>query len=305
MKELYSIAEITKQALHQHRARRQESDLSKDMVIAACKKIRKNHKRMGCRRMYVMVKTKVPVGRDIFEQIGFGNGFKLKIKRNPVITTWSQKVEVHPNLLEGKVLTGINQAWQSDIFYIKIENAHYYGVTILDVYSRFLLGLNVSKSLLAVQTRAALKQAIKARNGQSIKGCIFHSDRGSQYISTEVKELVRTAKLLPSMCLLPQENAYVERVQGTLKHEYLFPFQLTEMNLQRQIKKITSYYNNHRPHSELGMLTPLMFEQKISNTVIQEHPKLKVYQWTHPLLTFPITKKKEAKKKSVNNENNS
>ena len=122
MKELYSIAKVTKQALHQHRARRLETDTSKAMVIAECKKIRKNHKRMGCRRMYVMVKTKVPVGRDIFEKIGFGNGYKLKMKRNPVITTWSQKVEVHPNLLEGKVLTGINQAWQSDIFYIKIEN---------------------------------------------------------------------------------------------------------------------------------------------------------------------------------------
>ena len=64
-------------------------------------KIRKNHKRMSCRKMYVRVKDHVPVGRDIFEQIGFANGFKLQIIRSKQRTTWATKLDVFENLLEG------------------------------------------------------------------------------------------------------------------------------------------------------------------------------------------------------------
>lgn len=277
----------------------------REQVIDACQVIRKDHKRMSCRKMYVMAQDSIPVGRDIFEQIGFDSGFKVKIKRNTIKTTWSQRVEVYPNLLEGSIINGINQAWQSDIFYLPVEGKNYYGVSIIDIYSRYLLSLYTSRSLEAIQTGRALLEAVAERKNQSVKGCIFHTDRGTQYISDLVKKIVGEHKLRPSMCKLPQENAYVERVQGTLKYEYLFEKELTEVNLKSQIKSIRYLYNHQRPHRELGMLTPAQYEQSINNLPVKERPKLRIFKWKHPILTeSPVINKKEKSSKKEKNYSN-
>lgn len=305
MKDLYLIAGFTKQALLKYRQRKEYMKLAADQVIEACQSIRKDHKRMSCRKMYVIAQESVSVGRDLFEDIGFNNGFKVKVKRNVIKTTWSQKIEVYPNLLEGLTINGINQAWQSDIFYLPVEGKNYYGVSIIDIYSRYLLSLYISRSLEAIETGKALLNAIQERKGQPVKGCIFHSDRGTQYISDLVKTIVQDHKLRPSMCLLPQENAYVERVQGTLKYEYLFEENLTDANIKAQVRKIKDLYNHKRPHAEIGMLTPSQYEQRINNSPLKEHPKLKVFQWKHPLLTkSPVINKKEKSSKKEKNYSN-
>jgi len=153
-------------------------------------------------------------------------------------------VKIYPNLIEGKEINGINQVWQSDIFYIKIENVDYYGVSIEDVYSRKLLAMHLAQDLRALQVEIALKKALIARKGMDLSGCIFHSDRGSQYISDQVTQLLSDCHMQISMCKLPQENAYVERVQGTIKHQYLFEADLKEKNLSNQIRKIRHLYND-------------------------------------------------------------
>ncbi|MDP3013361.1 MAG: DDE-type integrase/transposase/recombinase, partial [Candidatus Subteraquimicrobiales bacterium] len=235
MKDMYAIADISKQALWQHNKRQEEASRITSGVVEMINKVRINHKRMGCRRIYYTSKESLPIGRDRFEQIGFANCFKLRFKRNVMKTTWSQRVEVYPNLIEGMVLNGINQVWQSDIFYLKVEGVDYYGVSIEDVYSRRLLALHLSKSLDAGQNVKALKKALKVRKKSNLISCIFHSDRGGQYISDSHKTLLKGAGMKISMCKMPQENAYVERVQGTLKHEYLFEHNLTEDNLHKMV----------------------------------------------------------------------
>jgi len=120
MKEFYSIANISKQALWKHDRRQETVATITGQLVDIMEDIRQRHKRMGCRRMYYAAQGSLPVGRDLFEKIGFANGFKLRRKPNTIKTTWGQRVEVHPNLIEGKILTDINQVWQSDIFYIKI-----------------------------------------------------------------------------------------------------------------------------------------------------------------------------------------
>ncbi|MFN8165489.1 MAG: hypothetical protein U0X76_04800 [Bacteroidia bacterium] len=74
----------------------------REQVIDACQVIRKDHKRIRiCRKMYVMAQDSIRLGERYCRQIGFDSGFKVKIKRNTIKTTWSQRVEVYPNLLEG------------------------------------------------------------------------------------------------------------------------------------------------------------------------------------------------------------
>lgn len=298
MKDLYSLAGITKQALHKYKLRKIDVQKVSSTVIEECNRIRKNHKRMSCRKMYVRVKERVPVGRDIFEQIGFANGFKLQVIRSKKRTTWATKSTVFENLLEGKTLNGVNQAFQSDIFYFSVDGEANYGITIIDVYSRKLLALHVSRTLRSEQNIIALKNAIQERKGQSLEGCVFHSDRGSQYISETQKNLLEDLEMIPSMCKLPQENAYSERVQGTIKQEYLYPESLTKKTLQRKIKQIKRYYNNERPHSSLGYKTPNEFEEYINKLNPEERPQVTVYKWTHPILTnIPVTNKKEKSSK--------
>lgn len=271
-----------------------------DQVVGIIKDIRKDHKRMGCRRMYYSTNNTSTVGRDRFEQIGLKHGFRLHRKRNVTITTWSQRVEVYPNLIEGRVIDGINQVWQSDIFYTKVEGKDHYGVTIIDVYSRRLLALHQSDNLFSDQVVRALRMAIRARKGHDLKGCIFHSDRGSQYVAKNVKALLKEYNMQGSMCSLPQENAYVERVQGTIKHEYLYEMDLIIEGLQHQSRKVVSLYNNHRPHSSLGMMTPASFERYVENLDENQRPALQIYQWDYEFSTKTAVfnkKKKVAKKK--------
>lgn len=300
MKDLYSVAGITKQALHQSRIRNESKLNITQQVKAECTVIRKNHPRMSCRRMYTRIKKPIGIGRDIFEQIGFANGFKVRIIRNKKRTTWATKLSVFDNHLEGATLSGINQAWASDIFY----HEGYYGISIIDVYSRRLLALHASKHLTAEQNVKALRKAAKERIGHQFKGCIFHSDRGSQYISGIQKDLLNELKMIPSMCKLPQENAYAERVQGTIKQEYLFADN-KELEIQKKFNRIMWLYNNERPHTSLNKKTPIEFEAAINKMFLNTRPQLTVYKWTHPLLTNPciINKKEKSSKKEKSQHN--
>ena len=302
MKDLYDIAGISKQALWKYDKRQEASMSIIGEVLDIIRDVRTNHKRMGCRRIYYTSKKSLPIGRDIFERIGFANGYKLKLKRNVMKTTWSQRMEVFPNLIEGMLLNGINQLWQSDIFYLKIEGANYYGVSIEDVYSRKLLALHLSQSLSAQQNVKALKKALVMRKGSDVSRCILHSDRGSQYISKSHKTLLRAVGMRISMCKMPQENAYVERIQGTLKYEYFFEHKLTHENLNSMARKIQGWYNKERPHSKLNMMTPEEFEKHMENLPENKRCKMKLYQGFTELSTkngVANKKKKETKKKKL------
>ena len=78
---------------------------------------------------------------------------------------------------------------------------------------------------------------------------------------------------------MPQQNAYAERVQESLKYEYFFEFVLTEKNITRMASKITKLYNDERPHKSLHNKTPKQFEAMIEQLNTEERPKLKVFNW--------------------------
>lgn len=286
MKDLYSIAAVSKQALWKHNVRASYKSQVSAQAVDIMTGIRKRHKRMSCRKMYYATTQPLSIGRDIFEQIGFKNGFKIKRNRSAVKTTWGQRVEVYPNLIAGLVLNNINQVWQSDIFYIAASGKHNYGFTIIDVYSRKLLAVHIAKQMTAKELLKAVKKALANRQGTCLEGCIIHSDRGSQYISNEYKQIIKENKMQLSMCKMPQENAYVERVQGTIKNDYMYEEQLTQQNIQRIAGRTMRYYNDERPHDELHNTTPAKFENIINNTVQNTHPKMQLHKGFQRLSTF-------------------
>lgn len=295
MKELLNMVGLTRQALSKYtRGQKSKMDKIQDS-ISILQDIRRRHKRMGCRSIYYAAKTKPPVGRDAFIAIGHANGFRLKRRRNKRKTTWGQQIEVFPNLIDGKILTGINQVWQSDIFYHQENGKDYYGITIIDVYSRYLLALHLSRSLRAVENVKALQQAIETRSGYDLKGCIFHSDRGSQYISEIHKSILREYDMKPSMCKIPQQNAYAEKVQDTIKNNYLATITFEGKNLRTISRKVKALYNEEKPHTSLMNKTPISYEMIVDKMPISKRPNELIYKWDHSLSTNSelLTKRKK------------
>jgi transposase InsO family protein len=289
------MAGITKQALWKHHKRAARKAEVIDQTLGIIRKVRRGHKRMGCRSMYYATNEQPLIGRDAFEAIGLSHGFRLKRRRNKKKTTWSQNVEVFPNRIEGKTFNKINQVWQSDIFYHEENGNIFYGITIIDVYSRRLLSLHLSKSLRAAENVKSLKKAIRSRSGQNLVGCIFHSDRGSQYISDVHKMTLDHYGMKKSMCKLPQENAYAERVQDTVKNYYLCDTQLKGKNLNSVASQIMRKYNYERPHLELDMVTPMAFEKHVEKLSPRSRPKMLIFKWDHQLSTKNelLTKRKK------------
>lgn len=294
MKDLYNLVGITKQGLWKYHKRQEQKVLVVKECISLMNHTRMSHKQMGSRSMFYASTTPPPVGRDLFEDIGLANGFRVKRRRNKIKTTWGQRIKVYPDLVQGLEISGINQVWQSDIFYQMQDGKVFYGVTIIDVYSRELLALHLSTTLRASENLCALKKAIKARKGYNLKNCIFHSDRGTQYISDAHTAMLLRFKMKISMCKMPQQNAFAERIQGTIKNQYLCDLKLQQSNLAGIAQRVTNLYNNEKPHQNLNMRTPGAFKNYVENLPKSGKPKMVIFKWEYELSTKSdlLTKRK-------------
>jgi putative transposase len=126
------------------------------------------------------------------------NDLQPKRRKRFVATTDSNHDgPIFPDLARHKILDGPNQVWVADITYIAIAAGFVYMAAILDAWSRRVVGYAISRSIDARLAVAALKAAIRAR--QPPKGCIHHSDRGSQYASEVYRGLLTDHGLVGSM----------------------------------------------------------------------------------------------------------
>jgi transposase InsO family protein len=113
-----------------------------------------------------------------------------------------------------------NIVWQTDITYYLIGDQYFYIVFIIDVYTKRILGFCTSEHLRAEANLFALKMAMSQSTG-SLEYLIHHSDRGGQYINKNYVGLLRKSGIHISMGAQAQDNAYAERINGTIKNEYL------------------------------------------------------------------------------------
>jgi len=269
---------ITKQA-HYKRVNHQKkmTNLTAELIEGA-RQIRKEHKRMGCRKMYDEINLS-GLGRDRSEKLLLVNGFRVKRKRSWIRTTYAGK-KWYPNLIQGKQLRDINQLWVSDITYIPISyRKHYFLTLIQDVYSRRVVGWSLSCDLRSISTVVpAYKMAIKALSETDKHGLIFHSDKGSQYYWNGLNTLHEQNGVRPSMGGKAWENAHAETINGVLKNEYIdfVGLKITFSNAKEMIKTIIQRYNEKRPHGSLNKMKPMEFETYIKTLNTNEKPIYKI-----------------------------
>lgn len=259
MNPLYRVLNITKQAFHD-RVNNQIRKLEElEQMVVLIRAIREDHPQMSARQMYKMIKPKT-IGRDRFEAFCFENGFKLEVKRCFRKTTNSLGVTRFENHLLGLELNRVNQAWVSDITYYELNGRFYYITFIMDLFSRRIIGYSVSENLFTENTTIpALKMAIQLRKGCDLEGLIIHSDGGGQYYSKIFLEL--TKGMINSMCDSVYENAHAERINGTIKNQYLYCYKPASFEeLKKMLKKAVEMYNYKRPHQSLSGVTPVEFE---------------------------------------------
>jgi transposase InsO family protein len=188
----------------------------------------------------------------------------LAVQPKAFVTTTSSghELEVYLNLATRMKLTGINQLWVADITYIRLRQQFVYLAVVLDVFSRKVVGWELSTRLGARLAVAALEQAIAQR--QPPPGLVHHSDRGVQYASGAYVEILQQQQMLPSMSrpANPYDNAFCESFLRTFKREEINAGRYLDIDdLRAHIAEfIEQYYNRLRMHSALGYRTPEEFE---------------------------------------------
>lgn len=255
---------ITRQAYYQESWKEMEVSTESEVLLKEVLNIRKNHKRIGTRKLYemltpVMLEHQIKMGRDKLFDLLAAHHLLIRRRRRNIRTTFSNHwLRKYPSLIRELILTKPNQLWVSDITYWKVGRYKVYITFITDAYSHKIVGYNLAETLEALESLKALKMALQPFEG-AVSHLVHHSDRGLQYCSQEYVKMLNKYDIRISMTESgdPLENPIAERVNGIMKEEYLEPQGV------RSVKEAIAYlhkaiklYNNERPHMSISNYTP-------------------------------------------------
>ncbi len=278
MKEVYLLCNLSKQAHQQAMGRLVRQQEKEVAYVGLMTETRDIHPGMGLRTMYEMLLPE-GIGRDTFVALGLQEGFRLKALEKYVRTTYSVKSNRFRNLLGGKQFTDVNQLWSSDITYLYCLGRFYYIVMIMDVYSRRIIGYSIADNMRAENTLDALKMALSLRGLSHYRdGLIHHSDRGSQYVSDIYTDTLYDHGIQISMCNEVYENTHIERLNDTIKNQYLNRRNIaSEQQLKQEANKTMETYNTKRPHQSLDGMNPVAFEAYLKTMPMEARIKMEIY----------------------------
>lgn len=202
----------------------QAKRISHAHILEQVYSIRQEMPKIGGRKPHYLLRQtllksgNIELGRDRLLNLLRENNLLVERKKKYAVTTNSNHpFKINKNLLIKEVVMQVNQAWVSDITYIRTKQGFSYLSLVTDLYSRKTVGYDSSDSLELIACVKALEMALK--NG---KPAIHHSDRGSQYCSHQYTKVLKRHNVKISMtengnCY---ENAVAQRMNGILKQEF-------------------------------------------------------------------------------------
>ncbi|TFD99695.1 IS3 family transposase [Jeotgalibacillus sp. R-1-5s-1] len=193
-------------------------------------------------------------------------GLSASPKEKFVVTTDSNHdQDVYPNHLNRTFdVDAPNEAWVSDITYIRTREGWLYLASVMDLFSRKIVGWSLDSTMKKELPLDALQQALLLRNPTG--PLIHHSDRGSQYCADDYTKELDRHQIQISMSRKgdPYDNACIESFHATLKKELVYRHHFsTREEARKEISRyIGEFYNLRRRHSTLGYLSPVAYEKK-------------------------------------------
>jgi putative transposase len=187
-------------------------------------------------------------------------------KKYKIMTTDSNhRFDIYPNLLDQQfTTTAPAQVWTSDITYVWTSEGWVYLASVMDLFSRKVIGFHMSHRLTKDLAITALQRAMSNQTPQ--EGLIHHSDRGSQYASKEYISLLNEANIRVSMSRKGNcyDNACSESFHSIIKKELIYQhkYQTRDEAMLSIFQYIISDYNQTRIHSTLGYVSPNTFEKR-------------------------------------------
>jgi putative transposase len=287
MQSVYRELRLSRQAIHQQWRRDDNQQMQYDHIIPIVKEWRIKHPRMGSRALYYSIKNvggiDLGLGVNKFEQLMSTSGLTIKPRRTTIVKTSDGKGRCdYPNLTNGLELDNVNQLIAGDITYYSIGDQFSYIFTLKDIYSQRILGLIPSLSLEASSAIQCLEQVFILRKGMNLRGCIHHSDNGSQYNSTAYKKMLADEGMPISRAENCLENGSAENLNSIVKNMYLKPWCIRTFKELEQACQELIYINNHqRVIEQLGHLSPVQFEQVIAKLHPNQRPKKVLYDFNN------------------------
>ncbi len=255
---------MSPQNYYARRKRRQQRAVDAGLITELVQAERRVQPRLGTRKLLVVLEKSltqagVKVGRDRFFEVLRRGGLLLAPlpREYPQTTDSYHCLPVFTNLVKGLVLRQPNEAWVSDLTYLRTEEGFLYLALVTDKYSRKIVGYHCGDTLEASGCVQALAMALQDLPAGARP--IHHSDQGSQYCCHEYVNVLVARGLTISMTVQDHcaENALAERMNGILKSEYGLGQKIKTKAQARQLAdQGVTLYNTRRPHMALQYQTP-------------------------------------------------
>ena len=261
---------MSRQNFYKGRRERVRREVDGDLIEELVRAERMVQPRLGGKKVRHLLKPElekagIRIGRDRFFEVLGERGLLLDpLPKAPRTTNSRHSLPVYRNLLVEMAVDAPNQAWVSDITYIRTDEGFLYLSLITDDWSRKIVGYHAGDTLETEGCLKALEQAVK----ELVDGMfpLHHSDRGSQYCSHLYTGRLREYGLGISMTeeMHCYENAKAERVNGILKQEYFLGgcFR-TKQQAIKAVDQAVQLYNTRRPHLALNYETPSIVHEKL------------------------------------------
>ncbi len=180
------------------------------------------------------------------------------------------------------VATGPNQLWVADLTYVRTHAGWTYVAFVLDVFSRMIIGWQVSTSLRTDLALDALDMGLwtRQRAGHDVTGLVHHSDRGVQYRAIRYTERLAEAEAVASVGSKGDsyDNAMAEALNSLFKAECIRNPVMrpnggwkSVTDVEIAVAEYVDWFNHRRLHGELGLVPPAEFETNYWAHIAPEH----------------------------------